>query len=285
MVPQMGPAILVCAFCAAFPVSMWWVGTDLAAANQPANTAAESKAEQQQPREPIWSATYNDPVALWTFALTVFSAILSVISYKQFGYLRSADKTARIAAYAAKESADAARAQARTAERTLTDLEGPLMLLVVGDNHVKPGIQNALFEAGYSDVPPEAHPWVRFHFKNYGRSPATIAGFGAALVHWTGMTAQIPRLPLRTEFGDFTISEGAVTQPESRCDISIPLDQDAMNSIRLGRSYIFLYGHIEYADIFRNNCTSWFCWRYDYSSDHFVPMGARYNYTEKQQQT
>ena len=56
----------------------------------------------------LWHRTLNDPVAFFTFWLAIFSAVLTGVSLIQMWFVSRADKTARIAADAAKDSAAAA---------------------------------------------------------------------------------------------------------------------------------------------------------------------------------
>ncbi len=56
-----------------------------------------------------WNWTTQDPVSFYTFVLAIFTGAIGAIAIIQIRYLRKADETARIAAGAAKESADVAR--------------------------------------------------------------------------------------------------------------------------------------------------------------------------------
>jgi hypothetical protein len=55
----------------------------------------------------IWDRTLDDPVAFYTFVLAIFTAVLAIVAFTQIGFLIRSDKTARVAADAAKLSADA----------------------------------------------------------------------------------------------------------------------------------------------------------------------------------
>ena len=56
----------------------------------------------------IWDRTWSDPVAFYTFVLSIFTGLLAIIALIQIGFLIRSNKTARITAEAAKQSADAA---------------------------------------------------------------------------------------------------------------------------------------------------------------------------------
>jgi len=61
----------------------------------------------------IWDRTWDDPVAFYTFVLSIFTAMLAIVSATQIAFLFRADKTARITAKAAQDAAN-------VATRTLT---------------------------------------------------------------------------------------------------------------------------------------------------------------------
>lgn len=59
-----------------------------------------------KPSEDLWHRTLTDPIALYTLLLAIFTAVLSGVAVAQIFLLLRGDKTARIAALAAKEAAD-----------------------------------------------------------------------------------------------------------------------------------------------------------------------------------
>jgi len=60
--------------------------------------------------ESFWERTTTDPIAAYTLALVVFTSVLAVVAIRQISFLKRADDTARMAANAAQEAADATRA-------------------------------------------------------------------------------------------------------------------------------------------------------------------------------
>ena len=124
------PVAIVGALCLASPFSAWWIveSSYRASLNPPAthttSPKTNSKSGDDYPNESVWDGiaaiprrTVHDPVALWTLALSVFSGILTVVSIRQFSYLRRADRNARLAAVAARHSADVAEASLVKLER------------------------------------------------------------------------------------------------------------------------------------------------------------------------
>src|SRR5690242_8769644 len=66
---------------------------------------------ERQPHETIWQwlyrRTFCDPIAFYTLVLAAFTGLLAVVSIGQGIFLARADRTARIAAKAASDTADA----------------------------------------------------------------------------------------------------------------------------------------------------------------------------------
>jgi hypothetical protein len=75
----------------------------------------------------IWDRTLEDPVAFYTFVLSIFTALLAIVSATQIYFLTRADKTARITAEAAKKSAGIAEKSLLAANRPLITID-PLNL-------------------------------------------------------------------------------------------------------------------------------------------------------------
>ena len=88
--------------------------------HSPQNKSAQSHSASIESKcdkpETFWQRTTCDPVAFYTLFLTVFSGLLAAVSFVQIRYLIRADKTARIAAEAARGSAETS---STTAERQL----------------------------------------------------------------------------------------------------------------------------------------------------------------------
>jgi hypothetical protein len=78
--------------------------------------ATYSRPDQKR-EETLWDKTTSDPIALYTFLLAIFTAGLAIASIFQGYFLIRADRTARLAADAAKEASDIATVQAGHMER------------------------------------------------------------------------------------------------------------------------------------------------------------------------
>ncbi len=134
---------------------------------QESNKHANASSDEQQITKSIWQRisiiwdrTWDDPVAFYTFILSIFTALLAIVSFTQIYFLTRSDKTARIAADAAKEAAEASARQASIAENALTQLERPYVFIF--------GVRGIQQDRDSRDF------FVEFTVANYGKMPAII---------------------------------------------------------------------------------------------------------------
>jgi len=132
--------------------------------------------------ESFWVKTVDDPVAFFTFVLSIFTAVLAGVSITQIIFLIRADRTASITAGAAKDSADAAVAQAKISERALTQLERPYVF-VFGAGNVRSDEDTGEF-------------FIEYTVANYGKMPAIIEG---AWIDFVLGVAGVPQTPTLLE--------------------------------------------------------------------------------------
>ena len=131
------------------------------------------KAEEYQE---FLERTTSDPVAFFTLTLTFATIALGAISLRQFYYLSRSDATARMAAEAARDSADAFP----VVERAY------VYPIIVSAGTTEACIENAkvfyLGDPSKNDEPTTDRAEITFKFKNYGKTPAILkrayAGFG-----------------------------------------------------------------------------------------------------------
>jgi hypothetical protein len=57
----------------------------------------------------IWDSTLDDPIALYTLVLALFTTVIGTVALVQLGFIVRADETARISANAAREAANIAK--------------------------------------------------------------------------------------------------------------------------------------------------------------------------------
>jgi hypothetical protein len=122
---------------------------------------SETEIKTTEARKTLWQKARTDPVALFTFWLVIFTAVLSGVGVIQLKFLARAEAISANSAQAARDSASIAKQSAETAEKTLlaanrawikVDIQvgGPITYDVNGANFT-----------------------FNFILKNIGRSPAT----------------------------------------------------------------------------------------------------------------
>jgi hypothetical protein len=223
----------------------------------------------------IWSRTWDDPVAFYTFVLGIFTAVLAVVAIAQIRFLIRADRTARIAALAADRSA-------RTAELSLMSLEIPYLYPIVRRHGLKVGTSKKTgqpavvgFEFG--------NEFVTFGFKNFGRTPADIIEvypvirFGMGLPPLFG----VPELPFNR------LSGIIVGDREESEDFHCALNEAQYMTVYRGAfdpdlHIVWLLGYVRYRDVFENEYVHGFTLGFAPNMNTFYSMGGEgYNYRKK----
>jgi hypothetical protein len=109
----------------------------------------------------LWEKARTDPIALFTFWLVIFTAVLSGVGVIQLKLLGRSETIAANSARAARDSANAAKQSAEISEKTLVAANRPWIQL---DVQVGGPITYDVNGANFT---------FRFILKNVGRSPAT----------------------------------------------------------------------------------------------------------------
>ena len=117
---------------------------------------ATQKTPNGKHEETLWERTTHDPIALYTFWLAIFTAGLTVASIWQGYFLVSADKNARIAANAARDTAKAAE---KTADAAL-GVELPRLEMCDVSWDGGPASTLEMIKQGT----------IKIHLRNYGRT-------------------------------------------------------------------------------------------------------------------
>jgi hypothetical protein len=122
--------------------------------------AQDKKAENHEPIQSLWVPT--DSVGLYTLVLAIFTGLLAVVAGVQGFFMLRADKTARIAANAARDSAD-------VANKTLIETQRPWVSI----------IEMGLGPLIYDDQ--GARITITAQMKNVGSVPAININLNAAV--------------------------------------------------------------------------------------------------------
>lgn len=123
---------------------------------EPPSPSADNKDGQDKSSKTLWQKTFEDPVAFYTLVLTAFTGVLSIASIFQSRMLIKADETTRIAANAAKKSAE-------VAEIALVGLERPYLIAKMDLDIF--GTKNGMLRCR-----------INYGVYNIGRTPAAVKG-------------------------------------------------------------------------------------------------------------
>jgi hypothetical protein len=122
----------------------------------------------------IWDRTWGDPVAFYTFVLSIFTAFLAVISAVQIAFLFRTDRTTKITAEAAALHAKAAVA-----------VELPILFIDIFQLWFGPGVTGHVAHP----MPDTVRPKIRF--KNIGHTAAELTNF---CINWV-VALRLPETP------------------------------------------------------------------------------------------
>jgi hypothetical protein len=192
----------------------------------------------------LWVPT--DSVGLYTLVLAVFTALLAFVSFGQGALLLRADRTARVAADAAKRSADSAFAAERA--RFFIVIEKHNLTQVIGS------VENRGVLASGENFS------VSYQFKNYGKTPGVVkeltmnAAIGAAPMDPASHTI------VRKDFSERMIGAGGSTIDDYYSPVPPPSTTEVQD---IGRNILrfWLYGRLYYDDVFGNQQVHKFCFR------------------------
>jgi hypothetical protein len=204
----------------------------------------------------FWERTTSDPVAFFTFTLTVVTLALGAISVRQFHYLKRSDATARIAAEAARNSADALISAERA--HLFVAVDGN----TIGEIVSKYGMWDKSESMFSDDV---ETPSVAYSFRNFGKTHAIIKELSNQLI----TAAEFPKV------AEYTIREvipdELVIAPGSQSAIMTCLMQDTFNvggavSFQKRKLAFWFYGYVVFDDTFgsEHRFEYRFCYRRGY---------------------
>jgi hypothetical protein len=205
----------------------------------------------------IWEKTRSDPVALYTFWLAVLTAFLVAVSIVQIRFLTRADTTARVAADAAKKSADAA-----------VSIELPILRAIPSDLMTvdAPIPESGPYSGGGNDGVPTRYSAIGdIRVQNFGRTPAFPITLSAG---WRAARA----LPIRPEYtktvgvNHAVVYRPASEDPDTEYHVdfacTVELSELEIREIAAETSWLWFYGLFKFRDFMGVERESRFCWRW-----------------------
>lgn len=213
------------------------------------------KQNESNSRETFWQRTTNDPIALFTFWLVIFTGVLA---FSTVGLYRST-----------KDAALGALKAANVAEMALIGLERPYL-------YVQITRESGLMEwAGEACI-----ECFEYSVSNCGRTPAILKSIAKefADVPCGSWPDAITRDNVRHFPEGIVIASAGNTiyvgTPPKRTGVG--------NDVRDGIKDMLFYGLIHYADFIGGEYVNGFCFRFTGKSGHFLRSGGeKYNYNKK----
>jgi len=273
-----------------------------------------SKAESQN-GETFWQRTVSDPNAFFALCVAIFTAVLALssaglwvatlrISARQLADMQRLLDAANANAAGAHAQADAVRqlrnaaeAQARalqsqsramvalaeaaaqsadTADRALTELERPFLVVDVPEPGVRVDVNGDFSFAG--------GPQPRWEAVNYGRTPALLVDRLTLWMHEADGTMPYAINPVTQRGPQFPAGcVAAAGHPFTETHNFLADLPNAQAFIAPGAwqtRRLFFIGYVRYADLLGSVYINGFCLRFDHLGRRFVRTGAdSYNYT------
>jgi hypothetical protein len=184
---------------------------------------------------------------------------------------------------ATQEAAHAAIQSARTAERGMLTLEIPYLYPFVREHGFITAISPYAKVLAVSDFE-FGNDFIKYYFKNFGRTPAEITEVQAVLIPSMGM-------PSARQWGDKNINplpghvvaaDGGESQDFSYSFFKGTLEGASPTPIRLETTVFWFIGYVRYKDVFENEYVRGFCLGYSPMTNSFYPCGGEgYNYRKK----
>lgn len=243
-----------------------------------AEKEAKSETNSKDYWEALWQRTANDPIALYTGALTIFTALLAGVSAVQFRYVIRADRTTTIAANAALATATAigtqnthiqnSIAEAKRAADAMADVAEAMNdnALAARDSVNAAKVAN---ETAVNSAITVNRAYIYFHlisdtcvdflenrshsieFKwdviNLGKTPGRITGVGAGMVLSAGAPAVVLPTPNR-RFGKMVLAESEMSDPYVSNINGLTIEQ--RHAIMTKQTFIWFIGSAQYVDVF-----------------------------------
>jgi hypothetical protein len=211
--------------------------------NQSAENSATTEKPDEKSKKVGKSESADDRIAKYTLWLAILTGGLVIVSVFQGVMLLRSDKTARIAAEAAKKSADA-----------VVSAELPILILHFV-NLAAPGIASI---APNTPLPEKFKPIISF--ENYGRGPAQIV---SGCLEWT-LAKDPSELPLPPKYQNIVpYTANAVVLQNRRIPIDAPceieLTSDQIVSLNTHEQFLWVYGYIAYRDFLDRAHEARFC--------------------------
>jgi hypothetical protein len=206
---------------------------------------------------PLSEGVARSAAFLWTHTNPSAVTAIAVIFIAGFTWMmwRSSEQMW----HASHAAADAAQRSANA----LVAAEQAQLVMVFGASNIAHALTElgARAQGGSDEAPPAERVFAQYVLKNYGRTLATLKEISHELVHWNRLPDALRYYPIPALPKERTIVAGASTE-SLQCTMPVPLTSEAAASIRRGDSFLWLYGHAVYEDVFGQEREHRFLYRY-----------------------
>jgi hypothetical protein len=220
------------------------------------------------PAAPAQKASDDDSMVRYTFWLMVFTGLLSVSTILLWTTTFRAAKDTRIAADAAKKSAE-------ISERALIDLEGAFLYPVIESDSIDESFKGFSFYDHTNSQTCPVTPEITFKIKNYGRSfalPQNISG-----IFFYGESEDARHDASAGFFPDLLIGAGDTSDVEFTRRMIQTINKEDYLAIMKGAVRIYLRGNIIFSDIFGNQYEQTYCLTWGPVTKKFIAWGPTRN--------
>lgn len=217
----------------------------------------------------LWRATN----ALWTAGERQID-VMSAAAGQQYRAMMDSNSAARQGAYAAEQNA-------KIAELALLAVEVPYLYPFIREH----GILREIASDGTSKIRgfEYGNEFIKYYFKNFGRTPAEIIEVFSQIRFGMGMPQplRIPDHPLNRLSGIVVASGGE--SENFPCDFTKFMYESVYRgSFDPKRDIVWFSGYVRYLDVFENEYILGFCMGFDPKDNKFYSMGTEgYNFRRK----
>jgi hypothetical protein len=210
----------------------------------------------------------EERIARYTGWLTGATIALAIVAAFQLFLIIKGDKITRMAAEAAKRSAD-------VSEKALIDVESPALYPVINDGHA---LWAALHEIKHSGQSMNIMP-IKIAIKNFGRTPGFPGSISCSL--YIGEADDVVDDVAAGFHSDSLLGPGDISTTIATRSIGRPMGPQDCTQILSGGYSIYLKGHIQFMDMFGIQYLQTFCMKWSPISQQFVAWGPTRNQRER----
>jgi hypothetical protein len=205
----------------------------------------------------LWGWLTRDAVGFFTLCLAAVGVGQLVLFFVQLKLIRKSLEDTKLAAEAAKKSADAAVISAEHMPR----VERAYLFLAMD-------FVSSIKEFEHSD--PTTRSRITFGLKNHGKTPAVMEELHTMAKYWGASWPAMGTAEKILIQKGWMISAG---ETQSGYEIAFALRADEIDRAKEGKGYILFWGKAVYRDVFKNTHESGWCRAFHFESNGWLFAG------------